>query len=109
MTSTNRYRENNFDQLRLLGAILVIYGHSYVLLGRPVPMFAANTVSTLGVKIFFCISGYLVAASWLRDPHLPRFLARRSLRIFPALIAITLLSFYTRACAHEHAAQPLLL
>jgi peptidoglycan/LPS O-acetylase OafA/YrhL len=57
-------------------------------------MFAANTVSTLGVKIFFCISGYLVAISWLRDPHLLRFLARRSLRIFPALIAITLLTAF---------------
>lgn len=90
------YRDarNNFDQLRLLGALLVIYGHSYVLLGRPVPTFAANTVSTLGVKIFFCISGYLVAISWLSDPHLPRFLARRSLRIFPALIVITLLTTF---------------
>jgi peptidoglycan/LPS O-acetylase OafA/YrhL len=90
----NLDRRNNFDQLRLLGAILVIYGHSYVLLGRAVPTFAANTVSTLGVKIFFCISGYLIAVSWLRDPHLLRFLARRSLRIFPALIVITLLSSF---------------
>jgi hypothetical protein len=92
--STVAGRWNAFDQLRLLGAILVIYGHSYVLFGRPVPTFAANTVSTLGVKIFFCISGYLVAVSWLRDPHLLRFLARRSLRIFPALIVVTLLTTF---------------
>jgi peptidoglycan/LPS O-acetylase OafA/YrhL len=65
-----------------------------VLLGRQVPTFAANTVSTLGVKIFFCISGYLVAVSWLSDPHPLRFLTRRSLRIFPALIVITLLTIF---------------
>src|SRR5690349_16819305 len=80
MTFAYPERANNFDQLRLLGAILVIYGHSYALFARPVPMFAGNTVSTLGVKIFFCISGYLVACSWLRDPNFPRFIARRSLR-----------------------------
>jgi peptidoglycan/LPS O-acetylase OafA/YrhL len=47
---------------------------------------------TLGVKIFFVISGYLVSDSWLRDPNIVRFLARRCLRIFPALAMVTLLS-----------------
>ena len=32
--------------------------------------------------------------SWLRDPHLVRFLVRRSLRIFPALVAIVLLTTF---------------
>ena len=51
MTSPDR--ANNFDQLRLLGALLVIYGHSYVLLGREVPLFASSTVSTFGSKFSF--------------------------------------------------------
>lgn len=86
---------NNFDFLRLIGAVLVVYGHSYALTGAPAhlwPGFAANAIGTVGVKIFFVISGYLVAQSWLRDPHPPRFLLRRSLRIFPALVVVVLLS-----------------
>jgi peptidoglycan/LPS O-acetylase OafA/YrhL len=46
----------------------------------------------LGVYIFFAISGYLVAQSWERDPHVLRFLAKRALRIFPGLAVCTLLS-----------------
>ena len=71
-----------------------IYGHAYPLTGAPSPGFAANGVATIGVKIFFSISGYLVALSWLRDPNLGRFFMRRSLRIFPALIVVVLLSAF---------------
>src|SRR5947208_1034364 len=87
-------RENNFEQLRLFAAVLVVYGHSYALTGAQAPGFAANSVSTLGVKIFFCISGYLVAQSWIRDPSLPRYLTRRALRIFPALAVVVLVSTF---------------
>jgi len=49
-------------------------------------------LGALGVYIFFAISGYLVAQSWESDPHSVRFLQRRALRIFPGLIACTVLS-----------------
>lgn len=87
-----RARTNNLDLVRLFGAALVIYGHAYPIAGAASPGFAANGVATIGVKIFFSIRGYLVALSWLRDPHLGRFLLRRSLRIFSALIVVVLLS-----------------
>src|SRR5579871_1464824 len=87
-------RLNNFDHVRLFGALLVIYGHAYPLTGTVIPGFAANGVATIGVKIFFSISGYLVAQSWLRDPNIVRFFTRRALRIFPALIAVVLLSTF---------------
>jgi peptidoglycan/LPS O-acetylase OafA/YrhL len=94
--SRNRMAEpahaNNFDFLRLIGAALVIYGHAYVLTGNVPPVFDGNGVHTIGVKIFFVISGYLVAQSWLRDQNLFRFACRRSLRIFPALIAVVVLT-----------------
>jgi peptidoglycan/LPS O-acetylase OafA/YrhL len=49
----------------------------------------------LGVAIFFGISGYLVTTSLQRSGgSIPRFLAKRGLRIFPALIAVTVLSAY---------------
>ncbi len=85
-------RSNNFDSLRLIGAVLVLYGHSYALTGSAPPAFAANGVHTLGVKIFFVISGYLIAQSWLRDRDLFRFLLRRCLRIFPALAMVVFLT-----------------
>jgi peptidoglycan/LPS O-acetylase OafA/YrhL len=85
-------RENNFELLRLFAALLVVYGHSYALLGAAPPGFIVNSVSTTGVKIFFAISGYLVTLSWLRDPNPIRFFQRRAVRIFPALAVVVLLS-----------------
>ena len=93
-TTDNRARLNNFDLVRLFGAILVIYGHAYPLTGGVSPGFAYTPVGTIGVKIFFSISGYLIALSWLRDPAVSRFLLRRCLRIFPALITVIVLSAF---------------
>ena len=71
------------ELVRLFGARLVLYGHlSHALTGNPTPGFAANSVSTVGVKIFFSISGYLVTLSWLSDPAYCSFLFRRGLAIF---------------------------
>jgi peptidoglycan/LPS O-acetylase OafA/YrhL len=86
------HRLNNFDALRLFASMLVLYGHAYALVGAPGPSFASNGVATIGVKIFFVISGYLVIESWLRDPHPLRYIERRALRIWPAFIAVVLIS-----------------
>lgn len=64
----------------------MIWGHAFVLLGLPASTSLYMSVHTLGVKIFFVVSGYLIAQSWSYDPNLFRFAARRCLRIFPALI-----------------------
>jgi len=81
------HRENSFDILRHVGALLVIYGHSFVLVNSTyIPAFFGMGVHTLGVKIFFVISGYLISQSWLRDTSLKRYFSRRFLRILPALV-----------------------
>jgi peptidoglycan/LPS O-acetylase OafA/YrhL len=85
---------NNFSLVRLFGALLVVYGHSYALTGNPPPGFAGTSVSTIGVKIFFSISGYLVSRSWLSDPSVVRFFSRRALRIFPALVCVVLTTVF---------------
>src|SRR5665213_1599973 len=83
---------NNFDLLRLFAALLVFWFHALVFTGRPAPLlFSWVTPGPLGVYVFFLISGYLVSKSWQSDPHAGRFLARGSLRIFPALVVLTTL------------------
>jgi peptidoglycan/LPS O-acetylase OafA/YrhL len=84
---------NNLTALRWFAAGLVLYGHAFVFLGLPEPLFLQWVpMGPLGVYIFFAISGYLVAQSWERDPQVLRFLAKRALRIFPGLVVCTLLS-----------------
>ena len=84
-------RSNNFDALRLIAALLVIWGHQFAIMGQPVPLMWHNEPGAVGVVLFFAISGYLVTISWQADPHLLRFAARRALRIWPGLCAAVLL------------------
>lgn len=77
---------NNFDALRLTGAFLVLVSHQFALSGRWEPkVVGGHSFGNLGVLIFFAISGYLVTSSWLSDPNVLRFAARRTLRMVPAL------------------------
>ncbi len=87
-------RHNNFDALRLLGAFLVVVGHAYVLTGRgeDVPIVLGEEIQTLGVVVFFSLSGYLITGSWMRFRSLRPFLLARILRIGPALAVVVVLS-----------------
>ena len=84
-------RNNNLDALRLVGAVLVIFAHSFPIHGLPdvVPPFY-KSYGTLGVAIFFIISGFLITQSYIRSKNPVRFIWARFLRIFPALIVVTL-------------------
>ncbi|MFZ4285095.1 acyltransferase family protein [Variovorax sp. HJSM1_2] len=85
-------RNNNFNLLRLIAASLVIFGHSYATLGpQGVPDFIQAhmkfvSAGHIGVQIFFVISGFLVAQSFVNRPHIVEFLTARILRIFPGLL-----------------------
>lgn len=81
-------RNNNFDAMRILAALAVIYGHAHPLAGAVDLYVLGSSVQSLAVKIFFVMSGYLVAKSWLHDPDVFRYLARRGLRIFPGLLLL---------------------
>jgi peptidoglycan/LPS O-acetylase OafA/YrhL len=83
---------DNFGAIRLLAAIVVLFGHSFPLSGAPSVLLLGNEVQALAVKVFFVVSGYLIAQSWLSDPNPARYLAKRCLRIFPALIFVVCLS-----------------
>jgi peptidoglycan/LPS O-acetylase OafA/YrhL len=83
------HRLNNFDALRIAAALMVLFGHAYVLTGRealePAIRLTGRSFGEIGVAIFFVISGFLVSASWRRLPQPRAFLAARLLRILPGL------------------------
>src|SRR6185312_17241222 len=92
MQSRASATENNFDFLRLVAAYFVLFGHQFVLTGSAQPGIGNfQSLGGLGVIILFSISGYLIAQSWERDPSNWRFLVKRVLRIWPALIVATIL------------------
>jgi peptidoglycan/LPS O-acetylase OafA/YrhL len=81
-------RRNCFDALRLLAALAVLVSHSFALAGRHQPSIGETTIGTAAVIVFFSISGFLITQSWRYEPHLWRYLAKRVLRIMPALIVV---------------------
>ena len=96
----------NFDLMRLIAALLVVVSHTFPLAGEPpFTIRGVEDLGALGVSVFFVISGYLVTASYLRDPK--SYLLKRVLRIEPGLIAslvvtVVLLSFVTTAPQSEY-------
>ncbi len=86
------HRANNFDFVRVVAALCVLLSHQYALNGLPEPtLWQLHSLGGIGVLVFFTISGFLVAQSWQADPHAGRFAARRLLRIWPGLAALTIL------------------
>ena len=98
-TGSFHTRENNFDFLRFFAAALVLFAHSYPLVGRrgdePLTLLTGyEKGGSIAVGIFFVMSGYLIASSWLASSSPKSFLIKRALRIFPALIVAVLLSAF---------------
>jgi peptidoglycan/LPS O-acetylase OafA/YrhL len=95
------FRHNNFDALRLLGALLVALGHTMgIVLGYDGLGKLTNNQSFggIGLNIFCTISGFLIVKSRLRN-SMPSFFKSRALRILPALIvAIPLMAFALGPC-----------
>ncbi len=77
--------DNGFDAVRLSAACMVLYSHQFALWGQPEPSLLGMSLGAFGVAVFFVLSGYLVTHSFVADPHVGRFLARRLLRLLPAL------------------------
>ena len=86
----SNHRENNFDIIRLVAAAMVIVSHAS---GLADPLFTLTnglTMGTLGVYIFFTISGYLVSQSFIHRSSNTIFFVNRCLRIFPGLLCVLL-------------------
>lgn len=112
-------RHNNFDLLRLLAALSVVFSHAF-LIGEgqqntePLMWLTGGqcVLGVAGVFVFFTISGFLVTASCEATGSAGRFLAKRALRIYPGLACCVLLSAFvlgpaaTRLSLADYFADP---
>src|SRR5499427_3575546 len=94
-------RHNNFDALRLVAAVSVVFSHSFLVAEGTqdhewlIQLTGNQSILGLvGVFVFFAISGFLVTQSFEQTGDPWRFLAKRALRIFPGLFVATLLSAF---------------
>ena len=91
---------NNFNLLRLIGALLVIVSHSFAITGNtdmePLLQITKGKLelSGIGLTMFFFISGYFVTASAMGANNTGTFLKKRLYRIYPALIVLVLISVF---------------
>ncbi|MFC7342471.1 acyltransferase family protein [Saccharopolyspora griseoalba] len=82
---------HGFAWIRMIGALLVIYGHSSPLSGHG-DLFPAwwPVQPDEGVLMgFFAMSGFQITESWMRDPHPGRFAAKRVLRLWPPMLTVS--------------------
>jgi peptidoglycan/LPS O-acetylase OafA/YrhL len=93
---------NNFDAIRAVAAFSVIVSHAFPITfgdNSREPLYRLTdgqaTIGTIGVAVFFTISGYLITRSFLRGGRtygdIVRFVRARALRIMPALVAILII------------------
>lgn len=93
---------DNFLLLRLIAAAMVIFGHSYAIAQVPgLHDFIGRSgwgsgiyTGSIAVDIFFVVSGFLVAGSYINRRDLRFFIRSRLLRIVPAYVVCVV------ACAY---------
>ncbi|MGY4329368.1 peptidoglycan/LPS O-acetylase OafA/YrhL [Bradyrhizobium sp. LB7.2] len=80
---------NNFDIIRILAALQVLYSHAIEVLNLPVPTWWVHLFFFWfpGVPVFFLVSGFLVVQSFQNCNRSARpFWIRRALRLYPGLV-----------------------
>lgn len=91
-----RGHDNNFNLLRMGAASMVLLSHCWPLTQgtldhEPGWRWLGVELGRLAVWVFFAISGFLVSASWQRQPTVRRFLVARARRIVPGLLTMLVL------------------
>lgn len=92
-------KNNNFDFLRFLFALLVVVSHAFPLSGSNESFQWIYKITNgqivwaqIGLSGFFVISGYFIFQSLERSKHLLDYFKKRFLRLFPALFVVLLLT-----------------
>lgn len=92
-------RGNNFNLIRLVAAVAVIYGHTFAITGHgPIDIFLQYVgfkfIGGVAVDVFFIISGFFITSSFLNSKNIKYFCISRVLRIYPALIVCIFLTVF---------------
>jgi peptidoglycan/LPS O-acetylase OafA/YrhL len=96
----NSERNNNFNFLRIVFALLVLLSHAPELADGNrerellTQIFHTMSFGEVAVAGFFLLSGYLIVQSWMANPDLIEFLKKRVLRIYPAFIVASIVSAF---------------
>lgn len=90
-------RDNNFDFIRFIASLAVLFSHSYVLaqnIQDPVASLTHENYSVGGFAVitFFIISGFLITRSYHRSKSFTEYVLARTLRIYPALFVTVLIT-----------------
>lgn len=92
-------KNNNFDFLRFLFALLVVISHAYPLSGvneKEQWIYRITNgqmiYSSIGLNGFFVISGFFIFKSLQRSRNLKEYYFKRFLRLFPGLFVVLLLT-----------------
>ena len=111
--SNSQSHHNQFDKIRILAALAVIFSHHFALANYPAPSWMTSPflhwamIGGVAVMTFLTISGYLVTTSWLRNPQFLPFIWNRLLRIWPGLFVSVMLCvfffglIFTTLSAHD--------
>jgi peptidoglycan/LPS O-acetylase OafA/YrhL len=104
---TKAHRVPSLDGLRAISILMVVYSHALIACGFPDVPAETKWVfnGSLGVKIFFVISGFIITSLLLKEERdrgrisLRRFYQRRILRIVPVyfiflLVVLVLVTIY---------------
>lgn len=91
-------RNNALNAFRLALATGVILWHSFPLTGHDIAFTPARQLlSSIEVDGFFAVSGFLITASWFRNPKIRDYTVARGLRILPGFYVCLMITAFVIA------------
>jgi peptidoglycan/LPS O-acetylase OafA/YrhL len=81
---------NNFDLLRFIFASIVFFVHSRALSLTPELEYTQYLSSSMAVKSFFIVSGFLIFMSYEGSSNLTQYISKRIRRIYPGYLFVIL-------------------
>ena len=87
-----KHQFGNFDAIRIVGAVAVLYSHSYMVAeaseeSELFQMLFGETFGMFFIYMFFVMSGFLITRSWFGSKGVGDYAFKRLLRLYPAYLA----------------------
>jgi len=107
-TPPNTYERkiNNFNFFRTVLALLVIFSHSYELIGQSAPSILNRSPGNFAVHCFFVMSGYFIMHSWNSSQNATEYILKRFFRIIPELLVGLVLADVLSYLCHNYVNCP---